>query len=70
MVQVVDDAAGFVTWTAGSFDKLTKYWEIRISLLPEWRGRGLGWQAQAMLCDYLPYAYAGSAHPGCLIHKH
>jgi len=53
MVQVVDDAAGFVTWTAGSFDKPTKYWEIGISLLPEWRGRGLGWRAQAMLCDYL-----------------
>jgi RimJ/RimL family protein N-acetyltransferase len=53
MVQVVDDAAGFVTWTAGSFDKLTKYWEIGISLQPEWRGHGLGWRAQAMLCDYL-----------------
>jgi [ribosomal protein S5]-alanine N-acetyltransferase len=22
-------------------------------LLPEWRGRGIGWRAQAMLCDYL-----------------
>src|SRR5437773_3391235 len=22
-------------------------------LLPEWRGRRIGWRAQAMLCDYL-----------------
>ncbi len=29
------------------------YWEIGIVLLPEWRGRGLGWRAQALLCDYL-----------------
>jgi ribosomal-protein-alanine N-acetyltransferase len=21
--------------------------------LPDWRGRGIGWRAQAMLCDYL-----------------
>jgi ribosomal-protein-alanine N-acetyltransferase len=32
---------------------VAKYWEIGIALLPEWRGRGIGWRAQAMLCDYL-----------------
>ncbi|MFE9693735.1 GNAT family N-acetyltransferase [Micromonospora sp. NPDC005806] len=21
--------------------------------MPEWRGRGIGWRAQALLCDYL-----------------
>lgn len=25
----------------------------RDPLLPDWRGRGIGWRAQAMLCDYL-----------------
>ena len=46
-------AAGFVTWHAGVYGGVAKYWEIGIALLPEWRGRGIGWQAQAMLCDYL-----------------
>jgi RimJ/RimL family protein N-acetyltransferase len=27
--------------------------EIGIALLPEWRGRGIGWRAQAMMCDYV-----------------
>jgi RimJ/RimL family protein N-acetyltransferase len=45
-------AAGFVSWAAGSFG-VAKHWEIGIVLLPEWRGRGIGWRAQAMLCDYL-----------------
>ncbi|MEV6346959.1 GNAT family protein [Actinoplanes sp. NPDC051851] len=27
--------------------------EIGIVLLPEFRGRGIGWRAQVMLCDYL-----------------
>jgi RimJ/RimL family protein N-acetyltransferase len=54
MVEVVGGAAaGFVAWSAGSVNTLTKHWEIGIVLLPEWRGRGIGWQAQAMLCDYL-----------------
>lgn len=30
---------------------LGKFWEIGIALLPDWRGRGIGWQAA--LCDYL-----------------
>ena len=28
-------------------------WEIGIALLPEWRGRGIGWRAQAIFCSYL-----------------
>jgi [ribosomal protein S5]-alanine N-acetyltransferase len=45
-------AAGFVTWHAVGYG-VAKGWEIGIALLPEWRGRGIGWRAQAMLCDYL-----------------
>jgi RimJ/RimL family protein N-acetyltransferase len=46
-------AAGFVSYGAGSYGGLARYWEIGIALLPEWRGKGIGWRAQAMLCDYL-----------------
>jgi RimJ/RimL family protein N-acetyltransferase len=46
-------AAGFVSYTAGLYGGVAKHWEIGIALLPEWRGRGIGWRAQAMLCDYL-----------------
>jgi RimJ/RimL family protein N-acetyltransferase len=55
MVDVGDEggAAGFVGWQAGVFAGPGKYCEIGILLLPEWRGRGIGWRAQALLCDYL-----------------
>lgn len=55
MVEVEDEgaAAGFVNWRAGLYGGMAGYWEIGIALLPEWRGRGIGWRAQAMLCDYL-----------------
>ena len=46
-------AAGFVSWASRDFGGPTKHWEIGIALLPEWRGKGIGWRAQAMLCDYL-----------------
>ena len=45
--------AGFVSWLAGSYGNAGKHWVIGIALLPPWRGRGIGWRAQAMLCDYL-----------------
>ncbi|GIH04247.1 hypothetical protein Rhe02_23140 [Rhizocola hellebori] len=45
--------AGFVGWTLRDFGGPTKHWEIGIALLPQWRGLGIGWRAQAMLCDYL-----------------
>jgi ribosomal-protein-alanine N-acetyltransferase len=48
-----DQAAGFVTWAEGRYGGAASYWEIGIVLLPQWRGRGLGWRAQALLCDYL-----------------
>jgi RimJ/RimL family protein N-acetyltransferase len=53
MVVSDDETAGFVMWSSGSYDQLTTYWEIGIALLPEYRGRGIGWRAQAMLADYL-----------------
>jgi [ribosomal protein S5]-alanine N-acetyltransferase len=55
MVEVEDEdtAAGLVSYRAGLYSGQAKYWEIGIALLPEWRGRGIGWRAQAMLCDYL-----------------
>ena len=56
MVEIEQEqvAAGIVSWKAGLYGGgVAKYWEIGIALLPEWRGRGIGWRAQAMLCDYL-----------------
>jgi [ribosomal protein S5]-alanine N-acetyltransferase len=54
MVEVdTDETAGFVGWSLGDFGGPSKFWEIGIALLPQWRGRGIGWRAQAMLCDYL-----------------
>jgi len=55
MVEVEQEptAAGFVNWRAGLYGGVARYWEIGIALLPEFRGRGIGWLAQAMLCDYL-----------------
>jgi RimJ/RimL family protein N-acetyltransferase len=53
MVGADDETAGFVSWRTGSFDGRTSYWKIGIALLPEFRGRGIGWRAQALLTDYL-----------------
>jgi len=55
MVEVDSEraTAGFVSWRLGDFGGASKYWEIGIALLPDWRGKGIGWRAQAMLCDYL-----------------
>jgi RimJ/RimL family protein N-acetyltransferase len=53
IVDVGGEAAGYVRFTSGSYAVGAAYWEIGIALLPEWRGRGIGWRSQAMLCDYL-----------------
>ena len=55
MVEVGTDsvAAGFVSFRSGQYGSSGKHWTIGIALLPEWRGQGIGWRAQAMLCDYL-----------------
>lgn len=46
-------AAGIVSYSAGRYAGRASYWSIGIVLLPPWRGRGIGWRAQALLCDYL-----------------
>lgn len=53
IVQSGDDATGFVTWSSVLYGGTAKHWEIGIALLPEFRGKGIGWRAQAMLCEYL-----------------
>ncbi|MBN6057250.1 GNAT family N-acetyltransferase, partial [Nonomuraea sp. RK-328] len=47
-----ETAAGFVDWREIPVG-VARYWEIGIALLPDWRGRGIGWRAQTMSCDYL-----------------
>ncbi|MGW5193520.1 GNAT family N-acetyltransferase [Kribbella sp. NPDC004138] len=68
MVRTGDTTAGIVSWRSGSFDSVTNYWEIGIALLPEHRGRGIGWRAQAMLTAYLfehtpAYRIQAATHP-------
>jgi RimJ/RimL family protein N-acetyltransferase len=46
------EAAGFVSYQKNEYGQ-AYHWEIGIALLPEWRGQGLGWRAQAMFCSYL-----------------
>ena len=48
-----DGVAGIVVFRARQYGGSAKCWEIGIALLPDFRGRGIGWRAQAMLCDYL-----------------
>ncbi len=52
IVSVSDDTAGFVGWTPSGHGA-GRYRSIGIVLLPEWRGRGVGTRAQALLCRYL-----------------
>jgi RimJ/RimL family protein N-acetyltransferase len=52
IVEVDGVAAGFVSRYAETMTG-ARYWSIGIALLPEFRGRGVGWRAQAMLVDYL-----------------
>ena len=46
-------AAGLVSYQSRAYGQAGTHWEIGIALLPEWRGKGIGWRAQALLCDYL-----------------
>jgi RimJ/RimL family protein N-acetyltransferase len=52
VVSVSDEAAGFVGWTPSGHGP-GRFRSIGIALLPEWRGRGVGTRAQALLCRYL-----------------
>jgi len=53
IVAADDERAGFVSYRSVQYGGTAPAWEIGIALLPEWRGRGVGWRAQATLCDYL-----------------
>ena len=47
------EAAGLVSYRKRRYGAQAFCWEIGIALLPEWRGHGIGWRAQAMFCSYL-----------------
>ena len=47
------EAAGLVSYRRRHYGGRSYHWEIGIALLPEWRGQGIGWRAQAMFCSYL-----------------
>ena len=49
----VSEAAGLVSYRRQLHGYQGYCWEIGIALLPEWRGQGIGWRAQAMFCSYL-----------------
>lgn len=46
-----DEAAGFVSYRRKTYATVDHF-EIGIALLPERRGQGVGWRAQALLCEY------------------
>jgi GNAT superfamily N-acetyltransferase len=48
-----NEPAGLVSYRKRYYGTQAFCWEIGIALLPEWRGRGIGWRAQAMFCSYL-----------------
>ncbi|MBO0823673.1 MAG: GNAT family N-acetyltransferase [Actinobacteria bacterium] len=47
------ERAGLVSYLKRWHGTRSFSWEIGIALLPEWRGQGIGWRAQAMFCSYL-----------------
>ena len=52
IVAVGDQVVGFVGWSPAGHGA-GRYRTIGVVLLPEWRGRGVGTQAQFLLCRYL-----------------
>jgi ribosomal-protein-alanine N-acetyltransferase len=47
------EPAGLVSYRRRYYGAQAFCWEIGIALLPEWRGQGIGWRAQAIFCSYL-----------------
>jgi RimJ/RimL family protein N-acetyltransferase len=47
------EPAGLVSYRKRNYGTQAYCWEIGIALLPQWRGRGIGWRAQAIFCSYL-----------------
>src|SRR4051794_41424234 len=48
-VEREEAAAGLLSYRAGLYGGMAKYWEIGIALLPQWRGRGIRGGAPAAL---------------------
>ena len=61
------EPAGLVSYRRRLYGAQGYCWEIGIALLPEWRGQGIGWRAQAMFCSYLfehtPVQRIEASHP-------
>ncbi|MEV6299529.1 GNAT family protein [Actinoplanes sp. NPDC051861] len=53
IVDVDGAAAGLLSYVEGRYAEVGTYIEIGALLLPDFRGRGIGWRAQAMLAEYL-----------------
>lgn len=54
MVSADGHTAGFVEWRAFTYNTdENACWNIGIGVLPEWRGCGIGGEAQRQLADYL-----------------
>jgi RimJ/RimL family protein N-acetyltransferase len=47
------ESTGLVSYRRRRYGAQAFCWEIGIALLPEWRGQGIGWRAQAIFCSYL-----------------
>jgi ribosomal-protein-alanine N-acetyltransferase len=47
------EAVALVNWRTAGPGSAGSFWEIGIVVVPERRGQGCGWRAQALLCDYL-----------------
>jgi RimJ/RimL family protein N-acetyltransferase len=47
------EPAGLVSYQKRHYGTQAFCWEIGIALLPERRGRGIGWHAQPVFCSYL-----------------
>ena len=47
------ESTGLVSYRRRYYGAQAFCWEIGIALLPEWRGQGIGWRAQAIFSSYL-----------------
>ncbi len=47
------ESTGLVSFRRRHYGAQAFCWEIGIALLPQWRGQGIGWRAQAIFCSYL-----------------
>jgi RimJ/RimL family protein N-acetyltransferase len=53
MVQADGEPAGMVSYSRGRYSIRGDYFDIGCAMFPEFRGRGIGWRAQALLTAYV-----------------